>query len=433
MSANAAILNKIVFKKLLCLASTGITFKRFLLLYSFLNIIFCESVFRYPQYFPYASFIFYFYIIYFVFTVIWYFLFSLTQNPPLILRVNRNHYIVFIFLLSAIISTIINRAAITDKTPFSQLAYLLLATTITFIYTQVFSGKYLPNILNLIVFLGLLNALAYILLFATGLFGLGPGAALLFADRNFFARYLAIANSYLLIRFLSSKDSSKKLINLNLIGIVIIFLCILPILSRGGYLVYFISTIFVLISTKSLKYRKIALLLGIFMVVLFTSLVLLRFYEDRMDVLPMSDIHRSTMLITGMNMIKNRPFFGVGYGLAPAREAEYRDKKLLGLPKTTDIHNVFVTIGAEQGLIGLSIFLFFNLNLFILHFKKILQQPFEQMKYSIFCCSAIGIFFIDGLVLPTILYEGIYWIIIAISMIALKENNFNQNGQLTKA
>jgi O-antigen ligase len=421
MAAIANVFNKTSLKELLFWVSTQLSFRRFLLFYSVLNIFFCESIFRYPQSFPYPSFVLYLYVFYFVCSAVWFFLFCLEQPPFSVFRVNGSHVIVFLFLLSAAVSLIINRSAIHDKTPFGQLAYLLMATSFAFMYAHVYSRSFLPRILDLIAFLGLLNALSYILLLAMGSFGPGTGEAVLFADRNFFARYLAIANSYFLIKILSKPDSSRKQDFYSIAGILIIFLGLLPLLSRGGYVVYFVSTIFVLVSSKSAANLKAAFVLGVVLIALFSSLILFRIHKDQMNVVNMSDIHRKTMLLTGLNMIRSRPLFGVGYGLAPLRESEYRDKRLPGMPNTTAIHDVFIAIGAEQGLIGLSFFLILNVSLFVQHFKRILKQPFQQMKYSVFCCSSIGIFMIDGLVLPTILYEGIYWIIIAVSMIALSE------------
>jgi O-antigen ligase len=103
------------------------------------------------------------------------------------------------------------------------------------------------------------------------------------------------------------------------------------------------------------------------------------------------------------------------------RFQDYADKQLPGAIIVKSIHNWFVAVWAEMGIFGLIVFCWLNFGLMVESFIRFRQSGFVKGKYFVFTFTALLVLMIDALVLPNYDYENIYWIIVAIGLIALKE------------
>lgn len=143
--------------------------------------------------------------------------------------------------------------------------------------------------------------------------------------------------------------------------------------------------------------------------------------KDYMDIKNSSDLARIAVLKAGINMIKKSPVYGIGYGMSRYRFNEFQDKSQIGLMEVSTIHNIYVCIFAEQGIIGLFFYLFFNFSLLFLLYKKIKKtNNFTTTQEELFCFISLSTFLIHGIIYHEFNGEGIYWITIAMCIIILR-------------
>jgi O-antigen ligase len=398
---------------LLFFISHLITYKRFLLLWAVLGLLLTDTLVT-LHYFNVCR-----YATYFLgFTAGFGFLYSLLLNKHgLRIQVSKYGILMILYLLLAFLSMILNGAV----DIFYHLFRLLIPLGFGLLYGYLYTIKDLKSIIYGLTIFGLINVLMAYPLY--GLSSISPDQYMpqsgFFNDRNGFARYLSIINVFFLIEFLQSKKSVKKFFDG--VFILLIFGSVLIQFSRSGYIVYFISTAIVLFMTGSGKIRKTAAILLPIILLLFGSFTIARIKADKMSIVNASDIGRIYVFKAGINMIKAHPIKGIGYDMTPSRLKEFADNKLPGFNGLEAIHNGYVAIWAEMGIVTLIVFCVLNYMLMHNTMKQFLRLGFSEGKYFLFVFTAILILMIDALFLPNYDYENIYWIIVALGVIVLRE------------
>jgi O-antigen ligase len=322
---------------------------------------------------------------------------------------------ILLYFAAAIASVIINHSSISFY-DICQLA-IPLGFGLSFVYA--FSTKELNGILVAVTLFGLLNVIMAFAIFFLGLNDIvTPFASSgLITDRNGFVRYLSLVNVFILVELFLQKQMVKKVV---LAGLVfLIFISVLIQYSRSGYIVYLVSTGIVLFATGSKSIRRIALIFLPIVLILFALFTLHRVHTQKMQVANYSDLARVYVAVAGMNMIKAHPIKGIGFRMSDRNIRQYADKKLPSLPNLVAIHNWFIAIWAETGIVGLIVFIGLNFSLMYSCLKRFRKLGFADGRYALFSFVSLVVLMIDAQVLPNYDYESIYWIIIAISIISL--------------
>ncbi|WCT13776.1 O-antigen ligase family protein [Mucilaginibacter jinjuensis] len=166
--------------------------------------------------------------------------------------------------------------------------------------------------------------------------------------------------------FLPVKSNLSRIGFRLLIFLSILFLIFILFLTytRAAWLAFLVSLLFVLIQGSFLKERlkHQSFLITIALVFLLIGVCLI-------NLKPESSLGRLTIWKIALNIIKERPLTGIGYGEFENRydlfQARYFLKNTSGAAevKRADIikypYNIFLQIWCEQGLIGLLLFLYF--------------------------------------------------------------------------
>lgn len=336
------------------------------------------------------------------------------------IKIHRNFQWFLLYPLVALVSYFVNYNSISD-TSTHKIKIFLIPWIISLVILQIFNFNDIKKVPTLFFAFSIIN-IALVFIFyvnTTKFYFLADG---LFSDRNQIARYLSVVNSFLLITFLTTRNVKLKFaISPFLISILI---CITFFLSRAGYLLYASSTAFILWSTKKKNIRVAMLLTFPILLLVFGIMTSIRIKRDKMDISNASDLGRIALLKASFNMIVDKPILGVGYGMSSDKYPSYQDKKFPGLATVKTIHNCYVAVFAEQGIIGLLIYLLLNFSIMYDLFRIIQSKNhFKEYKIEMFFLTSLGIFLIHGLVNPSFDYVAPYWIIIVSSMIVITHNS----------
>lgn len=387
------------------------TVSNFLLLWVFIATIFCNSIFTSGEDFSAV-----FSIVYATRKIIYIILFFLFLLNLIIFKKGKLFFskhvvLIFLYLLTAFVSILSNSSHSEINQSIASIINLFFTSLIGFIFIQHFSFIEIKKIGYIFIAFGFLNILLF--------FFMSPliKAESLFGDPNLFARFLNVCLAFQLTKYLTRV---KKAIDIELIGILIIFACILFLYSRSGYILtlFTITTIILWIGWKSLK--KVFIFLLPIILLLFSLMIYLRIVNSKMDVVNYSDLGRISVLKAGINMIAQNPLTGVGYGLSSIRFHEYENKHQVGAPDVTTIHNGYVAVFAEQGIFGLLVYLYLNFSILYELFRRANQEKESDRKaIFVFCFVSLAVFMIHILVYHPVDYEGVYWIIVAMCIVAL--------------
>ncbi|MFC1668678.1 O-antigen ligase family protein [Chlamydiota bacterium] len=238
------------------------------------------------------------------------------------------------------------------------LFFILIATTIT----NIFRLKICFYLLSFLTFL--IAGVALLQLYNINLFGVGmvegriQGIGI-YHNPNYLAYSVIMVFPIQFFLFNETKYLPVKIIHF--IVLIISFICVFFTKSRGGILCLVGTTVFLLIRNKRPFMKYLLLFAG---VVIFIFLRI----GPRFDVLGRSDGSiqaRIDAWYSGLEMLKEHPFIGVGIGMF-----NYYHKE-----KTS--HSSFVHVGSETGLIGL----FFWISM--LYFSiKLLYAIYSKDKYK---------------------------------------------------
>lgn len=396
--------------------STQITYKRFLLLWTLVGMLFTHSWLTEPRSPELCNRIALLGTYSCGFIMLCCPVFSLFVNKwNLRIRISWPVIAIILYFLVAMISGIICNS--TDLPAQAIRIGIPIAFGLSFMYA--FSEDDLKKVITGIAVFGLAATFFAFAVFLAG--GLGVETPFpisgLFTDRNGFGRYLSIVNAFFLIEILSATGKKQRIIHGAIL--LIIFLGILIQNSRSGYIVYLVSSSIIILASGSKPAKKIGIFFLPFVIGLFGYFLFVRVYSEKMNIANYSDLCRIYVFKSGTNMIKEHPIKGIGFRMSEANIHKYADKNIPGLSYIKTIHNWYVTAWAEEGIAGLLVFCWLSFGLMWETFMRFRQSGFLRGKYSLFAFTALLILMIDAIVLPEYDYESIYWIIIAIGGVSL--------------
>ncbi len=336
--------------------------------------------------------------------------------------------LIALFYLACIISGLLNIS--TFDTTIHHLTIALLPSLTAFAIVQTLNQKHLETLALLFVSFIFLNVL--ISLTQIKIHGLSLQDTIkisgFFTNRNMFSRALTIAHAFFLIKMLAYPRPTSIKKTLYFVLLVFIFVNLLVLYSRSGYLLYVIisSIIIYLIGTKKTKiYYSF---FGMIIIVIFAILTMQRFSHSGSGTINFSDIGRIATYKAGINMVIHNPLFGIGFGTHRNSEKfeHYMDKDQVGLESVQTIHNDFLAIAAETGLIGVSFYILFNLGIIIKLFSSIKQRTLNQRRIhhmQVFVFAWVLSIAISELFQPPAYDRGIYWLGIAMALVLLRSNH----------
>ena len=242
-----------------------------------------------------------------------------------------------------------------------------------------------------------------------------------FATPNAFGCYLATVIPFLISSFfLKLRPKTSRFIYFSLF--VLLFACLLLTVSRGAWLAFLTSVLFMSIWIHGLA--VFLLLLGMFIIA--TYVFYPPFLKERLIKFfvfsDTSSIDRKFIWQAGWKMFVANPWLGVGLGTFM-----FNFKKFISEDyqyTAAYAHNCYLQMASEMGLIGLLAFLFIP-GLFFYHGIKILNSSARNFYwYTLLASLAAIIGYCVQMGVDTTLYSldlgMLFWLVLGIGVAALK-------------
>lgn len=176
----------------------------------------------------------------------------------------------------------------------------------------------------------------------------------------------------------------------------------------------------------------LAILAGSFLILGESTMIQDRFYSEESE---SSALSRLPVTIASLRMFSSKPVFGWGYGNFDRFDRQFYDNTVGSFTadnKDHASHNFFLTILAEQGLVG---FLLYMAPLFILLVKSIRKYPklsekgfFGRNFIIILWLIMVNLIVLNNFVNLTVVYGvGLWWITLGLIASILNSNRYNWN------
>lgn len=200
------------------------------------------------------------------------------------------------------------------------------------------------------------------------------------------ANYIAMVYSMIYPYLLVKLNNGKKFYIILSYALILMLIAGLAITgSRAGFIAFFLVTIFIY-----LKYRKLRIKI-IFIFLISSIIAILQFsqFVERIqnidDTKTGSSAERLLLWSYSIDVIKNNPLFGIGLN----NFQFISDKKLNvksnisigGIYHGLHVHNTYLQLAAESGLVSLVIFLFLLIHMLIIY-KKLIISSENQDQYD---------------------------------------------------
>ena len=209
------------------------------------------------------------------------------------------------------------------------------------------------------------------------------------------------------------------------LGIVLALFVIVNTFSRSAWavIVVFAPAVFMLNLWKLQSLMKVllptAIAASVVMIVVMSTSLSSKI-ADRMDV-DLSVLSRLYMIEIGIDMLEANPVFGVGLNNYHVRMYEHdnTDIAITSIFPGT-LHNVYVLIASEGGLLGLGAFIWFNLAILVHGRRYITARIGFLSAVGLSCWCWIGMLLVFGMANPFPRYSYIYvplGILVAVSNI----------------
>jgi len=272
-------------------------------------------------------------------------------------------------------------------------------------------------------------------------------------QKNWTSNYLALVFPIMLSFFLLEKSKRKKIFYSIFLSIIYATLMICQ--SRGIWISISLTSIFAIyiifkfkiikIFKENQKWLIILLLIFIVITIIYSTdnplnksaITVPRRALSTFDEQEPSINTRLLIWKTTLEMIKEKPIFGLGIGTFKLHYLDYQAKYLKENPnyikysgKAREAHNEYLQIWSELGIIGLSLFLFFILVFYSLVINYIKQKGSIEKKIIIFgiivgiTCFLIHCLFTFPLHVPAL--GSAFFLIIGLAVVYLKNFSFSE-------
>ena len=205
-------------------------------------------------------------------------------------------------------------------------------------------------------------------------------------------------------------QSNNRLVNL--LCYIVLFLTISSLfflLTRGAFLAFVLIMIllftYMLVRNKKGNHRKIIISLAVFFVSYTLTNSIMSSDEsnvviDRVSTIKLNNEDESInqrlrFYKAAITSIKNNPVLGIGIGNWKFISIKYDSKEMTEYTVPYYVHNDFLQIGAEIGIIGMLLFVYFIFNPFLSLMKKIYYSKENLFEFIIFLM--LGVYIIDSL------------------------------------
>lgn len=194
-----------------------------------------------------------------------------------------------------------------------------------------------------------------------------------FENPNILAEYLIMTIPLSISLFWYTKKIGKKLLFLATSGILTLSLVLT--LSRGGWIGFaFSALIFILLIERRFLLSIIPIVLG---GILFLPKSIISRIISIGNLADSSNSYRITMWKIALDIIKDHPLAGVGFGHKPFQQTF--ERYISDMP-TYHAHNTYIELAAELGIPGLIAFLFLIFIVFKYGIQKLINQENRYIK-----------------------------------------------------
>ncbi len=237
------------------------------------------------------------------------------------------------------------------STSWAEASELFGLVTLPLAFFWVRDTKRLQRVLDGVVIVAALAAVWGLGQFLTGYGDLEQRIRGPFSHYMTFAVVLLVANLFLLSRFACRRPRLK---DWRWLACTLITMALLGSLTRSSWVALGL-TLLILVLLRRPRNLLVSIPIAVVAFALLTAPVRQRI-ASIVDLKDPSNYDRLSMLDAGLEMISERPFFGLGPGMAEQLYPIYRP---LAAPRheVQHLHNTYLQIGAERGLIGLSAYL----------------------------------------------------------------------------
>jgi len=216
-------------------------------------------------------------------------------------------------------------------------------------------------------------------------------------DPNFICTIFAIAIPFALYKIRSAFQAGKKLrLAAYTVCLALCAACVFISESRMGLLSLTAGIAVLMVATPMARRIKALLLTG-FLVVMATALLAGRVGDRFKSMDDESNRERLKSLVTGAEMFVRRPAFGFGWGTSPKHFYEITGHgRLLSEARPLSVHNTFLQLLAEMGMMGF----FAYLSLYLTVLLAILQVVRAKGTIGRFCLASFVILSLNLTTLP---------------------------------
>ncbi|MCA0911875.1 O-antigen ligase family protein [Marinobacter nauticus] len=256
--------------------------------------------------------------------------------------------------------------------------------------------------------------------------GTGPGGFLL--DENDIA--LALVTGLPIVFYTLIMDSSKFWKVTGFIGFALILVAVVITSSRGGFL-GLLAALFLIIWQSKKKWRNISIsiFLAIFMGGLLVNILPDSYISEVQSIKNTQEGTANLRFLhwtTGIEILKDNPFFGVGPNNYPWTSGDYFHlspffDEAARFRSGRQAHSLYFTLVPELGFVGIILFSYITLK-FFKRIKVIKKEKrlSEDDADKIWLCSkalfgGMGGFLVAGAFI-SVLYYPIYWHLVALSI-----------------
>lgn len=188
--------------------------------------------------------------------------------------------------------------------------------------------------------------------------------------------------------------------------------------SRSGFLIAAVLAAAAILATRSLKLNLALGALILPFLFLFVAVVESRYAGGRAA---MSDLGRIWTYLAGFNMVRENPLFGVGFGNVLDVFQQYGHVYALFIGRPLDIHNAFLEIFAESGILA---FLLFSLLMGVPFGRLVRRVASDSRRFyplaDLVGLNIIMVYIIHGMVYPEYLGLDGFWVYYSVVILIMR-------------
>lgn len=279
----------------------------------------------------------------------------------------------------------------------------------------------IERVMIIYIFASVLTAIIAINLLSSGVLLRNRAAFIEGQNPNGFSRSLGM--SLLFILYFLQTDRFKHKFLLYPFGVMFLLVIVLA-QSRGTYIALIVSLPIIIYYSKfgnNLRFIIMGTIAALLTFYLFPNILLEYVFPRALAGFTEFSLGgRNVIWLVGWEMIKDHPFFGVGFGNFTSIYGQY-SLPLRGWYAETDPHNVFVAFQAELGIVGTVIFSLFLYRIY----KKIKSIDSKHLIDKAWSLSFL-LYIVVGAMSNSLHYTKFFWLEVALVVAFINQSEFIQ-------